>query len=110
MSFQDVLDSFFLREDQDAFARSQGWSDAAQMIYYEDRQQEVPPMTDREVDALAERESSMTIVDGTVEYLAPPPSEILVLARQDAREAYADDGACPLALWYDTSDELAGVY
>lgn len=35
MTFQNVLDTFFLPEDQDAFARSQGWEDAAQMIYYE---------------------------------------------------------------------------
>lgn len=34
MTFKNVLDSFFMREDQDAFARSQGWEDAAQMIYY----------------------------------------------------------------------------
>lgn len=133
MSFQDVLDSFFLREDQDAFARSQGWVDAAQMIYYEDRQQEiprmsdeewntfidgvvqrnrdeeVPPMTDSEVEALVERESSTAIVDGTVEYLAPPPSEILVLARQDSREAHNDD-IIQLYPELFCADDMAGVY
>lgn len=35
VNFQNVLDSFFMRDDQDSFARSQGWQDAAQMIYYE---------------------------------------------------------------------------
>lgn len=133
ITFQDAMNAFFLPEDQDAFARSHGWEDMAQMAHYEDQQEvprmsneewntfidevvqknrdeEVPPMTDSEVEALVERESSTAIVDGTVEYLAPPPSEILVLARQDSREVYGEDEACPLRAWYDTGDELAGVY
>jgi len=36
ITFQDTLDAFFDPQDQDAFARSQGWEDAAQMCYYED--------------------------------------------------------------------------
>ena len=39
MTFQDVLDCFFLPEDQDAFAKSQGYSDSDQMCYYEDMAQ-----------------------------------------------------------------------
>ena len=36
MTYQNVLNAFFLPEDQDAFAQSQGYEDAAQMCYYED--------------------------------------------------------------------------
>ena len=123
MTYQNVLDTFFLRDDQDAFAQSQGYEDAAQMCYYEDMNMEAPAMTDREADDLVEREEALA-QEGTVEYLAPPPSEILVLMRQDSREVYQEpltdwqdmrqaseeDEACPLALWYDTSAELEGVY
>ena len=79
---QDMLNAFFLPEDQDAFARSMGYSDAAQMCYYEDMasespaRDEVPPMTDREVDELA---------------------------RVSSEEVYSDDG---MTAWAD----MAGVY
>lgn len=106
ITFQDAMNAFFLPEDQDAFARSHGWEDMEQMAHYEDQQEEVPPMTDSEAEALVERESSTAIVDGTVEYLAPPPSEILVLARQDSREVYTDSEDCPP----DDFRDLAGVY
>lgn len=36
MDTRTVLNTFFDPQDQDAFARSLGWQDAAQMIYYED--------------------------------------------------------------------------
>ena len=36
MNFQTALNNFIHPDDQDAFARSQGWEDAAQMCYYED--------------------------------------------------------------------------
>lgn len=69
MNFQDVLDTFFLTEDQDAFARSQGWEDAAQMVYYEN-----------------------IAAQGEAEQLPPPPAEILLheLATVDAREVYEE--------------------
>ena len=35
VTMQDALDMFFLPEDQDAFARSLGWEDAEQMLYYD---------------------------------------------------------------------------
>ncbi len=40
MNTQTMLDTFFLPEDQDAFAQSLGWEDAAQMSYYEDMAQQ----------------------------------------------------------------------
>ena len=83
MSFQDVLDTFFLTEDQDAFARLQGWEDAAQMAYYEN-----------------------IAAQGESEQLPPPPAEILVLARQDAREVYTDSEDCPP----DDFRDWSGVY
>lgn len=83
MTFQNVLDTFFLRDDQDAYARSQGWEDAAQMVYYEN---------------LAMQEQSQQ------------DALLHELAKVDPREIHSEDEACPLALWYDTSDELVGVY
>lgn len=94
---QDMLNAFFLPEDQDAFARSQGWQDAEQMCFYENMSKEVPPMTDSEVDDMVARNQSAD-------------SEVLHLAHVSCEEAYTDDEACPLALWYDTSAELEGVY
>ena len=35
MTLQDAMDMFFLPEHQDAFARSLGWEDKEQMIYYD---------------------------------------------------------------------------
>lgn len=136
MTFLDVLDSFFLPEDGDAFARSMGWQDREQMAYYEDqnqevprmsnegwntfideviqknRDEEVPPMTDNEVEQLVEREEGGETVTGTVEYLAPPPSEILVLARQDSREVYTDSEDCPPDGDFEHTNwqDLSGVY
>lgn len=112
MTFLNVLDSFFLPEDGDAFARSMGWQDREQMAYYEDQTQEVPPMTDNEVEQLVEREEGGETVTGTVEYLAPPPSEILVLARQDSREIYTDSEDCPRDGDFEMIDwqDLSGVY
>jgi hypothetical protein len=56
MTFQTVLDTFFHPENQDSFARSLGWEDAEQMIYYEDmalqeeaQQHELQKMDSREV-------------------------------------------------------------
>lgn len=97
MNTQQMLDAFFMIEDQDAFARSQGWEDAAQMIYYEDlaRQEEC-----QEVD-----ESHKGFINSLKR------AEQHELSKVDSREAYSDeDSACPLNAWYDTSDELAGVY
>ena len=89
MKFEDVLNAFFLPEDQDAFARAQGWEDARQMSYYEN-----------------------IAMQGECEQLPPPPSEILIheLQKVDSREVYSEDEACPLHQWYDTSAELEGVY
>ena len=100
VTMQDALNMFFLPENQDAFAQSLGYQDAAQMIYYENMNEE-GAMTDREADELVEREEAIA-QQGAVEYLAPPPSEILVLMRQDPREVYQE----PLTDWQD----LAGVY
>lgn len=35
VTMQDAMNMFFLPEDQDAFARSLGWADAEQMLYYD---------------------------------------------------------------------------
>lgn len=98
MTFQNVLDTFFLTEDQDAFARSMGWEDAAQMAYYEGRDMSSP--TDSEVDALAEREFLLH-----VQQLPPPPPSLFVRSQElhelesvDCREVYGEDMS------------LAGVY
>jgi len=40
VTMQDALDMFFLPEDQDAFAQSLGWADAAQMLYYDNLAQQ----------------------------------------------------------------------
>lgn len=101
VTMQDALDMFFHPESQDGFAQSLGYQDAAQMVYYENMSEE-GAMTDREADELVEREEAIAKEAGTVQYLAPPPSEILVLARQDAREVYPD----PLMDWQD----MSGVY
>ena len=67
ITMQNALDCFINREDQDAFAQSLGWEDAAQMCYYED---------------MAEREKQ--------NQLPPPPAEIHLheLDKVDAREVY----------------------
>lgn len=69
MNTQTMLDTFFLPEDQDAFAQSLGWEDAAQMAYYED---------------MAQQEEQ--------NQLPPPPPVIYVheLQQQDSREVYKD--------------------
>jgi hypothetical protein len=69
VTMQDALDCFFNRDDQDAFAKSLGWEDKAQMLYYED---------------MAEREEQ--------NQLPPPPAEIYIheLDKVDAREVYED--------------------
>lgn len=97
MTFQNVLDTFFLRDDQDAFARTQGWEDAEQMCYYEN---------------LAMQAESMES-----EQLPPPPAVIYVheLANVDSREVYTDSEDCPndgdFSEWASkTFDGLAGVY
>ena len=91
MNFQDVLDTFFLHEDQDAFARKEGWGDADQMVYYE--------------NLAAQAEAQM---------LPPPPAEILLheLSRVDSREVYTDSEDCPRDGDFDMIDwqDLAGVY
>lgn len=81
MTFRNVLDTFFLPEDADAFARQQGWQDAEQMAYYED---------------MALREQAM---------LPPPPPVIEVheLDKVDSREVYGYEA---MTDWQD----LAGVY
>lgn len=114
MNFQNVLDAFFLPEDQDGFAQAQGYEDAEQMCYYEDM------MGDSDDEALVAQEEA--IAAGRVEYMSPPPIELLTfvpetsplvtvheLAKVDSREVYEDE-ACPLRAWYDTSAELEGVY
>lgn len=90
VTMQDALNMFFLPEHQDDFARSLGYEDKAQLLYYENNNEEVAPMTDREAEEFVEREEAIARETGMVEYLAPPPSEILVLARQDAREVYEE--------------------
>ena len=107
MTFLETLNSFYHPDDQDMFARTMGWQDAAQMAYYEDM-----------ANAQAAVES---------EQLPPPPAEIVIdpshtvfidslkrceaheLAKVDSREVYTDDDQCPpddLRDWQD----LAGVY
>lgn len=92
MTFQDVLNTFFLPEDQDAFARSQGWEDAAQMCYYE--------------NLAMQEQARMSEQDGLLHELA----------KVDSREVYTDSEDCPhdgdfsewaLAVY---KDDLAGVY
>ena len=62
MTFQDTLDAFFLTEDQDAFAQSQGYADREQMCYYEDREESA--MTDREMEAFVAREEAIAAWKG----------------------------------------------
>ena len=102
VTMQDALDMFFHPESQDGFAQSLGYDDKEQMLYYENMSDEVPPMTDREAEEFVEREEALAREDGKIEYLAPPPSEILVLMRQDPREVYQE----PLTDWQD----MSGVY
>lgn len=85
VTMQDALDMFFLPEDQDAFAKAQGWEDAAQMAYYEN-----------------------IAAQGESEQLPPPPAEILLheLAKVDAREVYTDSEDCPP----DDFRDWSGVY
>jgi hypothetical protein len=89
MTFQNVLNSFFLPEDQDAFARSQGWEDAAQMIYYEN----LTMQEQSQQDALLHE-----------------------LAKVDSREVYTDSEECPddgdFSEWASAvfTDDLQGVY
>ena len=85
MTFQNVLDTFFMREDQDAFARSQGWDDAEQMIYYEN---------------LAMQEQSKQ------------DALLHELAKVDSREVYTDSEDCPRDgdVEHTNWQDLAGVY
>jgi len=66
---EKALDKFFLPEDGDAFARSLGWADKAQMIYYEG-------MAEREARMEAERAGQR---------------EVERFAKIDPLEVYADD-------------------
>jgi hypothetical protein len=108
-SLKTALDVFFMPEDQDAFARSQGWEDAEQMCYYEDH--EDGTMTDREAEALVEQEEAIR-AEGQVQYLAPPPSEILYLEPPrelftvDPREFYEE----PLDFQCLQCEGVAGVF
>lgn len=129
---QNMLNAFFLPEDQDAFAQSQGYADAQQMCYYEDREHtEVPPMTDNEVEQMIERnacpddiaramgyESAQAITDELnrmereeaerhAQYVTPPPVNLLQLAKVDSREVYTDEDCISL---HSLSNELTGVY
>jgi len=72
MNTQTLLDKFFDRQDQDAFARSLGWEDAAQMIYYQD------------MAIQAEAQDA--------QQLPPPPDVIQIheLDKVDSREVYED--------------------
>lgn len=95
LTFQDAMNVFFLPEDQDAFARQQGWQDAAQMFYYENLAMQ------------AQAQES--------EQLPPPPAEIFVpheMMQVDSREVYTDDESCPLDGDFLSPDwqNLAGVY
>lgn len=82
---KSMLDTFFHPDDQDAFARSLGWDDAAQMIYYENmalssqqqEEQQLPPL------------SSVT--------------QLHELEKIDSREAFDSDEENELDYW-------AGVY
>ena len=85
MNFQTALNNFIHPDDQDAFARSQGWEDAAQMCYYED----------------------MVMQEQAQAAQAQAPHE---LEGVDSREVYADGGDhIEWALAIHT-DDLAGVY
>ena len=92
MTFQDTLDAFFLRDDQDAFAQSQGYADREQMCYYEDREESA--MTDREREEFVAREEAIAREShGVVSYIAPPPVELMKLhecQNVDSREVYDD--------------------
>lgn len=89
MNFQNVLDAFFLPEDQDAFAKSQGWEDAAQMVYYENMVMEEQARLGGSQDELLHE-----------------------LAKEDAREVYTDSEDCPRDGDFEMIDwqDLAGVY
>ena len=92
MTFQDALDAFFLTEDQDAFAQSQGYADREQMCYYEDREESA--MTDRETEEFVAREEAIAREShGVIGYIAPPPVELMKLhecQNLDSREVYDD--------------------
>lgn len=97
MDIRTALLAFYDVEDLDMAAKVFGYSDMAQMEYYENRQD---TMTDSEVDALAEREFLLT-----VQQLPSPPPTIFVRSEQlhelesvDCREVYGEDMS------------LAGVY
>jgi len=88
MNFQTALNNFIHPDDQDAFARSQGWEDAAQMCYYEDL-------------AMAEEDRQRE---------EAAQAKLHELDKVDSREVYGDDGdriEWSMAIY---CDDLAGVY
>jgi len=103
---QNMLNAFFLPEDQDAFARSQGWEDAAQMAYYEDmaRQEDAADEIARSLGY----ESAQAITDELnrqeAQFASAQDNLFHELAKVDSREVYEEP--CPLDAWYDTGAEL----
>lgn len=111
-AFQNMMNSLFHRDSHNEVAKDMGYMDADQMFYYENMAEEIPPMTDREAEEMIEREEAINREAGVVEYLAPPPSEILVLMRQDSREVYTDSEDCPRDGDFEHTNwqDLVGVY
>jgi hypothetical protein len=89
ITFQDTLDAFFDPQDQDAFARSQGWEDAAQMCYYED----LAMMEQGKSDSIAQimgYESADSITEELNRMESEVASRPHELQQQDAREVYEE--------------------
>lgn len=93
MTFENVLDTFFLREDQDAFARAQGWEDAAQMCYYENLAMQEEGKSDATARIMGyESADAITEELNRMDREAASKQDALLheLAKQDSREVYED--------------------
>jgi hypothetical protein len=88
-NFQNVLDTFIHHDSHDAFAQSLGYSDAAQMVYYENM---------------------------TAQGQSQQDTLLHELAKVDSREVYTDSEECPrdgdFSEWATAvfTDDLSGVY
>ena len=113
MTFQNVLDTFIHHDCHDAFAQSLGYSDAAQMVYYENMTMQAEGKSDaaalimgyESADAITEELNRMERQASHHE-----------LAKVDSREVYTDSEDCPqdgdFSEWATAvfTDDLSGVY
>ena len=129
MTFQNVLDTFIHHDCHDAFAQSLGYSDAAQMVYYENMTMQAEGKSDaaalimgyESADAITEELNRME-QEASHHELAKVDSREVYAGEDEFdairrhRETYTDSEDCPqdgdFSEWATAvfTDDLSGVY